>query len=90
MSAEDKILIVGGGLAGLACAVRLHEAGRHVVLVESSNDLGGRVGSRFNKGFILDRRFQVYLSTYPEAAKFLDLEALHVLKEHPRPPGARR
>ena len=76
MSAEDKILIVGGGLAGLACAVRLHEAGKHVVLVESSNDLGGRVSSRLKKGFILDRGFQVYLSTYPEAAKLLDLEAL--------------
>ena len=76
MSAEDKILIVGGGLAGLACAVRLHEAGKAVVLLESSDELGGRVVSRIKEGFILDRGFQVYLSTYPEAAKFLDLEAL--------------
>lgn len=76
MNEGDKIVIVGGGLAGLACAVRLHESGKRIVLLESSSELGGRVQSKVKKGFILDRGFQVFLSAYPEAAKFLDLEAL--------------
>lgn len=39
------IVIVGGGLAGLAAAVRLTEAGREVVLIESKRKLGGRATS---------------------------------------------
>ena len=61
MIEADKVVIVGGGLAGLACAVRLHEAGNRVLLVESSSELGGRVRSKIHNGFILDRGFQVLL-----------------------------
>ncbi len=39
------IVIVGGGLAGLAAAVRLTEAGRSVVVLESKRKLGGRATS---------------------------------------------
>ena len=81
----DKVVIVGGGLAGLACAVRLHEAGYSVVVVESSSEPGGRVRSRFHNGFILDRGFQVLLDAYPQTAKFLDLKALNL---KPFRPGA--
>ena len=80
-----KVVIVGGGLAGLACAVRLHEAGYRVVVIESSSELGGRVRSRSHNGFILDRGFQVLLDAYPQTAKFLDLKALNL---KPFRPGA--
>ncbi len=39
------VLIVGGGLAGLATAHRLLEAGREVTLVEKRQRLGGRASS---------------------------------------------
>jgi zeta-carotene desaturase len=38
-------MILGGGLAGLAAAVRLAERGARVMLVETSPRLGGRAGS---------------------------------------------
>jgi len=85
MNEADKVVIVGGGLTGLACAVRLHEAGYRVVVVESSRELGGRVRSRIHNGFILDRGFQVLLDAYPQTAKFLDLKALDL---KPFRPGA--
>ncbi|MEM9238147.1 MAG: NAD(P)/FAD-dependent oxidoreductase [Verrucomicrobiota bacterium] len=69
-------LIVGAGLAGLACAVRLHEAGHQALIVERSDGVGGRVRTDDVDGFLLDRGFQVYLSAYPEAARILDIEAL--------------
>ncbi len=39
---ENSILIVGGGWAGLATAVKLCQQGRHVTLFESARQTGGR------------------------------------------------
>ncbi len=75
-ASERPVLIVGAGLSGLACAVRLHEAGIPVQVIEASDGVGGRVRTDLVEGFQLDRGFQVYLSAYPEAGRLLDLERL--------------
>lgn len=73
---SSDVIVIGAGLAGLSCAVRLHESGLHVRVFEASDGVGGRVRTDEVDGFLLDRGFQVYLDAYPEAGKFLDLEAL--------------
>jgi zeta-carotene desaturase len=40
-----RVAIIGGGLAGIAAAVRLAEAGHRPVLIETSRRLGGRATS---------------------------------------------
>jgi len=75
-----KVLIVGGGLAGLACAVRLHEAGAVPLIFEESDGVGGRVRTDQVDGFLLDRGFQVFLDAYPEAANLLDTKSLDLRK----------
>jgi phytoene dehydrogenase-like protein len=75
---ELPILIVGAGLSGLTCAVKLHEAGIPLRVVEAGDAVGGRVRTDHVDGFLLDRGFQVYLSAYPEAGALLDLEALQL------------
>jgi phytoene dehydrogenase-like protein len=80
-----RVLIVGGGLAGLACANRLHQAGALPVVLESGDAVGGRVRTDQLDGFLLDRGFQVFLDAYPESGTFLDKEALEL---QPFKPGA--
>lgn len=75
---DFPVLVVGAGLAGLSCAVRLYEAGIAVCVVEGGDGVGGRVRTDEVEGFLLDRGFQVYLDAYPEAGRLLDLEALEL------------
>jgi squalene-associated FAD-dependent desaturase len=42
---RGSVLVIGGGLAGLAAATALAQRGRHVHLIESRNRLGGRATS---------------------------------------------
>ena len=73
---ERGVVVVGAGLAGLACARALHRAGRRVHVLEASDAVGGRVRTDVVDGFRLDRGFQVLNSGYPEAGRVLDLDAL--------------
>lgn len=71
-----EVVVVGGGLAGLAAARHLARAGRSILVLEASDGVGGRARSDRVGGFVLDRGFQVLLTAYPEARAALDLAAL--------------
>jgi protoporphyrinogen oxidase len=70
------IAVVGGGLAGLACAQELHRRGLAFRLFEASDKPGGRVRSDHADGFTLDRGFQVILSSYDAVRKVVDIPSL--------------
>ena len=71
------VVIVGGGLAGLACAIHLERAGVDWMLYEGSLRPGGRVATDVTAdGFRLDRGFQVLLDSYRTARELLDFKAL--------------
>lgn len=80
-----QVVIVGAGLAGLCCARELAAAGIDVVILEASDDVGGRVRTDVLEGFLLDRGFQVLLAAYPECERQLDYAALEL---HEFFPGA--
>ena len=83
MADSEPVLIVGAGMAGLACARTLHNAGVPFVLFDSDEEVGGRVRTDEVDGYRLDRGFQVLLTAYPEAQKFLDYEALDLKACYP-------
>ncbi len=70
------IAVIGAGLAGLTCAKVLHEAGAEYCVLDSADEVGGRVRSDRTQGFILDRGFQVLLNSYPTLRRHVDLRAL--------------
>ena len=71
-----KTIIVGAGLAGLTCAKVLSESGAEVAVFEASDGVGGRVRTDERDGFLLDRGFQVYFTSYPVSKRHLDHGAL--------------
>jgi phytoene dehydrogenase-like protein len=70
------VVVVGGGLAGLAAARRLDRAGVNWLLVEAADRIGGRVATDVVDGWRLDRGFQVLNTAYPRVPALVDLDAL--------------
>lgn len=78
MAPQEKIVIVGAGMAGLTAAWYLKKAGKDVLILEAANHIGGRVHTEYKDGYTLDRGFQVLLTAYPEAQRALDYNALNL------------
>ena len=74
----SEVVVIGAGLAGLACALHLTRAGLDVALHEAGDAVGGRVRTDVVDGMLLDRGFQVHNTGYPEALRMLDHEALDI------------
>lgn len=75
---EPKIYIIGAGVSGLIAAKTLENQGFSPTIIESTNSVGGRVKTDIVEGYQLDHGFQVLLTSYPAAQKFLDDEALEL------------
>ncbi len=71
------IVIIGAGIAGLTCAKYLKDKGIEATVLEASDAVGGRVRTDEVDGFKLDRGFQVFLTSYPEAQKLLNYGELN-------------
>ncbi|MGE5194620.1 MAG: NAD(P)/FAD-dependent oxidoreductase [Deltaproteobacteria bacterium] len=71
-----RIVVVGGGIAGLAAAVRLAQAGLPVTLLEAS-ELGGAASTR-NQGWL--RSGALYAQQAPEFARLCDASRHQTLK----------
>ena len=70
------VVVVGAGLAGLACARELTARGLDVRVLEAGDAVGGRVRTDHVDGFTLDRGFQVLNTGYPALAEVVDLDGL--------------
>ena len=81
------MLVIGGGLAGIAAAARLAEAGRKVTLLEARSTLGGRVFSfrEPQSGRALDNGQHVIVGACRNLLSFLErINARHLWTLQPR------
>lgn len=80
---NPKVIVVGAGVSGLVAALELRRRGFSVQVLEASGDVGGRVRTDEVQGFLLDRGFQVLLTAYPEAHRWLDFDQLELREFEP-------
>lgn len=76
----NQVYIVGAGISGLIAAHVLEKQGISPVVIESSDRVGGRLKTDLIKGYQLDKGFQVLLSSYSAAKKYLDYKTLNLQK----------
>ncbi|HEY8411227.1 MAG TPA: protoporphyrinogen oxidase, partial [Pyrinomonadaceae bacterium] len=75
---KSHVVIIGGGISGLAAAHRLGEQAVRVTLLEASPRLGGTIQTQERDGFLLERGPDSFISEKPQAlalAKRLGLES---------------
>lgn len=81
MNKEDyKIHIIGAGISGLIAATVLEKNGFSPIIIEATERVGGRVKTDKVSDYQLDHGFQVLLTAYPTAKKYLNYETLELQK----------
>ena len=81
MNKKDlKIHIIGAGVSGLIAAKVLENHGYNPIIIEATDRVGERVKTDLIDGYQLDHGFQVLLTAYPAAQKYLNYEALELQK----------
>src|SRR5438309_1897338 len=86
-SGQPSVLIIGGGLAGLAAAVALAPRGFRVTLLESRQRLGGRASSFTDmaSGQLIDTCQHVSMGCCTNLAHFCRTVGIaHFLRREPR------
>ena len=69
---EPRVVVVGGGLAGLAAALSCADGGARVTLVEARPRLGGATFSFQREGLSIDNGQHVFLRCCVAYLRFLD------------------
>lgn len=83
MTDNSRVVVAGAGLAGLVAARHLADAGFDVAVYEREPEVGGRVRSTRENGFVFDRGFQVLFTAYPAARRELDYDDLDLRRFAP-------
>jgi protoporphyrinogen/coproporphyrinogen III oxidase len=87
MPGINQVIVIGGGVSGLACAFRLQQLGAAVTLLEASDRAGGLIASVEKDGFLFESGPQSFQGTPAlfDLIRQLGIES-ELLKADPRAP----
>lgn len=90
-AASERIVVIGGGIAGLASAALLARDGHRVTLLEARDELGGRAGTWERRGFRFDTGPSWYLmpEVFDHFFRMFGTSAAEELELTPLDPGYR-
>lgn len=71
-STKGRVIVIGGGLAGMTVAKELGKKGVPVVLLESRSRLGGKVGADWIDGEFKEHGFHVFPAWYRNTRALLE------------------
>jgi len=87
---KPSAIVVGGGLAGMVVARELALRGWQVTLLERSKRLGGKAGSDFKNGRLVEHGYHVFPQWYPNVRailKRIDVQLINFDRYHFLLPG---
>jgi oxygen-dependent protoporphyrinogen oxidase len=73
---KHSVIVIGGGIAGLSAAHHLSARGIDVIVLETSNRVGGRMTSDRHAGFVIDRGAQFVSDGYTVIGNLIDAHGL--------------
>lgn len=76
-SEKTDAIVLGGGFAGLSCAVALAEKGKKVLVLDKKPHLGGRAYSFQENGLDIDNGQHLFMGCYFATIKFLKTIGTH-------------
>ena len=65
MPQSNRVIVIGGGISGLACAFRLQQAGKAPLLLETNDHVGGLAGTLERDGMLVESGPQSFQGTAP-------------------------
>lgn len=68
---DVDVLVIGGGVSGLATAWWLSQAGLTVEVWEREQQPGGRIGSHRKSGYLLERSASLVMNSRPDVGRFM-------------------
>jgi renalase len=78
----QHIAVIGAGMAGLACAQSLREAGHRVSVFDKGRGLGGRCATRRGDGMAFDHGAQYAIARTPDFKNYLEQAILTANAAH--------
>ena len=75
-----RVVIIGGGAAGLSAAWTLRKYGIHAILLEAESRVGGRLGGDRVNGFSLDEGADFFCSSYDVAFRICEELGLPLIR----------
>ncbi len=77
---SNRVVIIGGGAAGLSAAYTLKKRGLTPILLEAEDQVGGRIGGELVDGFTLDAGADFFTSSYDVAFRICDELGLSLVR----------